>query len=129
MGVVQRERVPQERLGGHPGQGAHLQGAAPPPVRDGVHEPPHEGADQVGRQRVHGRLAAAHGDVGEQGQRQRVAVAHLDQALVRGRVDAARAQVGAALRGPEVPQRHDPQQVRATPGRRATPRPAAPGPR
>ena len=59
VGVVEREGVPQERLGGHPGQGARLQGAAPLADRDGVHEPPHERADQVGGQRVDGRHAAA----------------------------------------------------------------------
>ena len=38
-------------------------------------------------------------------------MADLDQAVVRGRIDAARAQVAAALLRTEVAQRHDPQKV------------------
>ena len=117
--VLQPERLPQQRLGGHPGQGAHLQCAAMPPTWDDLDEPSQQGPDQVRGQRIGGRLAAAGHHVGQQRQPQRVAMGNLHQLLVAGGVDAAGPQVLAALLGAEVPQGHHPQQL--PPGRVGTP--------
>ena len=88
--ILELERVPQERLGGHPGQRAHLEGAALPADGDDVDEPPHERADEI-RRRVQGRLPAADDHVGEQGEAQRMTVGDLDEAVVKRLVDTARA--------------------------------------
>ena len=89
LGILERERVPQERLSGHPGQRAHLQGAAPSAGRDDVDEPSHERADEIGC-RVQGRLPAAHDHVDEQRKTQRVTMGDLDEAVVQRLIDPAR---------------------------------------
>ena len=106
---------------------AHTSSATPPAVRDDVDEPPHERADEIGRQRVQRRLAAAYGHVGQQGEPQRMTMGDLDQAVLDRLVDPARSLVAAAVLRTEVAQRHDPQEL-APRGRRAMPCLATGGP-
>jgi hypothetical protein len=111
VGILERERVPQERLVGHSGQRAHLQAAALQARGDDVDEPPDKRGDEVGCQRAEGRLPAPHDHVGEQGKPERVTMGDLDQAVVDGRIDPASSQVAAALLRIEVAQRDDPQEL------------------
>jgi hypothetical protein len=115
MPVLQPEHLPHQRLGGHPGQRAHLQGTAVRPAGDDLDEPPQQDPHQVRGQRIGGRLAAADDHVGQQRQPQRVAMGQLDQLVVAGGVHATGSQVLAALLRAEVAQRHHPQQL--PPGR------------
>ena len=102
MRVLERESVPDQRLGGHPRERARLQGAAALTDRNHIDEPSQQRGDEVGRQRVDLGLSPAQNHIGEQRQPQRVAVAGLDERCMRGRVDATRAQVAAALIRTEV---------------------------
>ena len=113
------EHLPQQRLGGHPGERAHLQGAAMRPAGDDLDEPSQQGPHQIRGQRIGGRLAAANDHIGQQRQPQRVAMRQLDQLVVAGRVDATGVQVLAAVLRAEVAQRHHPQQL--PPGRIGAP--------
>ena len=117
--VLQPEHLPQQHLGGHPGDRAHLQGAAMQPAGDDVHEPSQQRAHQIWGQRVGRRLAAANDHIGEQRQPQRVAMGQLDQLIVAGRIDATGLEVLAAVLRAQIAQRHHPQQL--TPGRVGAP--------
>ena len=52
MRVLERDGVPDQRLGGHPRERARLQGAAALTDRNHIDEPPQQRGDEVGRQRV-----------------------------------------------------------------------------
>jgi hypothetical protein len=119
VGILQPERLPQQRLGGHPGERAHLQGTAMRPTGDDLVELSQQGADQVWGQRIGGRLAAADDHIGQQRQPQRVAMGDLDQLLVAGGVHATGVQVLAAVLRTQIAQRHHPQQL--PPGRVGAP--------
>jgi hypothetical protein len=67
VGVLGRESLPQQSLGGDSGQRVQLQSAAPRADGDDVDESPHECGDEVGRQRVQGRLPTTHDDIRDQG--------------------------------------------------------------
>ena len=99
MHVLELEHLPQQRLGGHPGDRAHLQGTAMQTAGDDLDEPPQQGAHQVRRQRIGDRLAAANEHIGQQRQPQRMAMGQLDQLIVTDRVDATGVQVRAAVLG------------------------------
>ena len=119
--VVEPEDLPQQRLGGHPGDRAHLQGAAMRLTGDDLDELSQQGSHQIRGQRVGCRLAAANDDVGQQRQPQRVAMRLLDQLVVTGRVDATRGQVRPTVLRAQIAQGHDPQQL--PPGRIGAPAP------
>ena len=106
MGIVEGDGVPDQRFGGHARKSARLEGATALIGRDQIDESSQQRGDEVGRQRVDLGLPATRRDVGEQGQPERVAVAHLGETLVRGWVDAARAQVAPALLRTQVAERH-----------------------
>ena len=109
--VLQPEHLPQQRLGGHPGERAHLQGAAMQPAGDDLDEPPQQGSHQIRGQRIGRRVAAANDHIGQQRQPQRVAMGLLDQLIVAGGVDATGVQVLAAVLRAQIAQRHHPQQL------------------
>ena len=104
--VVEGDGVPDQRFGGHARESACLEGTTALIGRDQIDEPSQQRGDEVGRQRVDLGLPATRGDVGEQGQPERVTVTHLGEPLVRGGVDAARAQVAPALLRTQVAERH-----------------------
>ena len=111
MPILHPEDFPQQRLGGHPSDGAHLQGTAVEVAGDDLHEPSQERADQIGSQRIGRSFTAADDHIGQQRQSQRVAVGQLDQLVVTVRFHATAVQVPAAVLRAQVAQRHHPQQL------------------
>ena len=126
MRLLQPEHLPQQSLGGHPGDRAHLQGAAMNAAGDDLDEPTEQRAHEIRSQRIGRCLAATNEQIGHQRQPQRVAMGRLDQLVVTGRVDAAGVQVLTAVVRAQVAQRHHPQQLPPAPGRRARPIPVLP---
>jgi hypothetical protein len=78
VSILQPEHLPQQRLGGHPGQRAQLQGTAMQPTGGDLDELSQQGPHQIRGQRIGGRLAAANDHIGQQRQPQRVAMGQLD---------------------------------------------------
>ena len=111
MRILHPEDVPQQPFGGHPSDGADLQGAAVEAAGDDLDEPSQQRADQIRGQRIGGSFTAADDHVGQQRQPQRVAVRQLDQLVVTGRFHATAVQVVAAVLRAQVAQRDHPQQL------------------